>query len=259
MNTADNDQELIDTALLAAQLAGGTLVNQFNSSHRSELKNDLSIVTEVDLASERQIKELIASRHPGHSFIGEETGQTASHSPFTWVVDPLDGTKNFVRGVPLFSVEIAVLKDGLPYIGVSNLPLMDDFLWAARGKGTHSKNGQVHASSINQLSAAYVSFGNIKHFHRTGKLDRFVQLLDNASQCRGIGDAWSFHLLARGCIDIFADAWTAFWDVAALTVIVEEAGGKVTDFQGRPISPMTNTVLATNSKLHQAALTYFEN
>jgi histidinol-phosphatase len=250
------DDILLETALSAARAAGELLANQFIRPQRFQSKPDTSIVTEVDIHSERQIRELITARFPDHTFVGEETGRTQGGSRFTWVVDPLDGTKNFLRGVPLFSVEIALLKDGVPHIGVSHMPMMRDLLWAIRGKGAQSDSGKVHVSTTDQLSSAYISFGNLKHFAHICKLTNLMSLLGTASQCRGIGDSWSFHLLARGSVDIFVDAWTAFWDIAALSVIVQEAGGEVTDLYGQPISPYSTSVLATNSHLHMATLSH---
>jgi len=250
------DTPILETALAAARAAGDLLTRLFGQPHRVQTKTDASIVTEADLASERRIRELITERFPDHTIVGEESGRTQRESRFTWVIDPLDGTKNFLRGVPLFSVEIAVLKEGVPQVGVSYLPMMRDLLWAVRGGGALSNEGPVHVSAADHLSRAYVSFGNLKHFERAGKLTNLMGLLDAASQCRGIGDSWSFHLLARGSVDVFADARTAFWDIAALSVIVQEAGGAITDLEGQPMSELTVSVLATNSLLHPAALSH---
>jgi histidinol-phosphatase len=256
---ADDRETLLETALIAARGAGDLLLHQFSRPQHVEQKADGSIVTGADMASERHIKELITARHPQHTFVGEETGRSERGSRFTWVIDPLDGTKNFLRGVPLFSVEIALLKDGLPYVGVSNLPMMGDLIWAVRGQGAHSDSGNVRVSRTKTLNAAYVSFGNLKHFERACRLAGLLSLLKAASQGRGIGDSWSFHLLARGSVDIFADARTAFWDIAALAVIIEEAGGVLTDLDGGPISPYSNSVLASNAELHTVALSHLRS
>jgi histidinol-phosphatase len=257
MVPAVEDAALLETALAAARAAADVLEDQFGRPQRFHSKPDSSIVTDSDIASEQIIKQIITRRFPDHAFLGEETGGTQQTSRFTWVVDPLDGTKNFMRHVPLFSVEIAVLKDDEPHIGVSHLPLMRDLLWAVRGKGVQSEQGAVHVSATEHVMDTYVSFGNLRHFDRSQNLMNLVSLLNAASQGRGIGDSWSLHLLARGAIDIFADARTALWDIAALSVIVGEAGGTVTDLTGQPISKKTTSVLATNSLLHSAALSYF--
>jgi histidinol-phosphatase len=252
--TEPEDKRILETALVAAHAAGELLTRLFRQPHRVEVKTDDSIATEADLASEQTIRKLITEQFPDHTIIGEESGITQHESRFTWVIDPLDGTKNFLRGVPLFSVEIAILKDGVPQVGVSYLPMMGDLLWAIRGNGAFSNEGPVHVSTADHLSLAYVSFGNLKHFERAGKLTNLMGLLAASSQCRGIGDSWSFHLLAKGSVDVFVDARTAFWDIAALSVIIHEAGGTVTDLDGRPLSQLTASVLATNSHLHPAAL-----
>lgn len=256
-NQRNDDETLLQTAMLAAKVAGELLANQFARPQHCKSKPDSSIVSEADIAAELQIRDLIAARHPDHGFIGEETGRTERPSPFTWVVDPLDGTKSFLRGIPLFSVEIALLKNGVPHIGVSSLPMMGEMLWAIRGKGAHSDKGKFHVSETSRLDSAYISFGNIKHFDRIGRLGNLLSLVTAASQSRGIGDSWSYHLLVRGSIDIFADAWTEFWDIAAHIVIVEEAGGMITDLNGGVICENSNSVLATNSILHQTVCAYF--
>ena len=248
------DAIILETALGAARAAGTLLAQQFGRPQSSSSKPDASIVSEADILSERAIRELVRARFPDHSFLGEEDGRVDRNSRFEWIVDPLDGTKNFLRGVPLFAVEIAVLRDGLPYIGVSYLPMMDELLWAVRGGGAHSNGGQLRVSTTCDMGASYVSFGNVNHFDRASRLHGLLCLVRLASQSRGIGDAWSFHLLARGSIDIFVDARTALWDIAALTVIVEEAGGTVTDLQGQPITSQSTSVVATNSFLHPAVL-----
>lgn len=252
----NDDEALLETALMAARTAGQFLSKEFGRPRICESKADSSIVSDADIRSEELIKELITKRHPDHSFWGEETGRTDLGSPYVWVVDPLDGTKNFVRGVPLFSVEVALLRSGNPLIGVSNLPIPDDLLWAVRGKGAHSNRGPVQVSRVTDLKSAYVSFGNLKHFERRGSLPNLLSLLAHASQCRGIGDSWSLHFVARGAIDVFIDARTDFWDIAALSVILEEAGGRVTDIRGEPINEYCDSVLASNEALHAAALSY---
>lgn len=253
---SEDDAILLETALSAARGAGEMLANQLSRPQSVHKKVDGSIVTDLDIAVEQYIKELIATRYPEHGFVGEETGRAERPSKFTWVIDPIDGTKNFLRGLPLFSVEIAVLKEGVPYIGVSNLPAMDDLIWAVRGQGAHSDAGILRVSRTMTLDAAYISFGNLKHFERTGRLAGLISLVKVASQSRGIGDSWSFHLVARGCVDLFADAWTAFWDIAALSVIIEEAGGVLTDLDGKRITPSSESVLASNADLHSVALSH---
>jgi histidinol-phosphatase len=253
----ESDDSLLETALLASREAGDLIAREYGTLGQFRLKADSSIVTETDVAVEQLVKRLIRERHPEHGFLGEEGGQTASSSGFMWVVDPIDGTKNFLRGVPLFSVEIALVKDGAPHLGVSNLPVMHEMKWAVRGRGAFCSDGPLSVSKVLRLQDAYVSFGNLKHFRRAGRLQGLLGLGEGVFQSRGIGDAWSFHLLAQGRLDVFIDAHTAFWDIAALTVIVQEAGGEVTDIEGRPIDPRSSSVIATNRHLHPLVLESF--
>jgi histidinol-phosphatase len=254
----DDDQSLLQTAMIAAEKAGELIATGSGATRQFEVKADRSIVTEVDFRAEQLIKNLIQERHPRHGFLGEEGGPAEVPSGFVWVVDPIDGTKNFLRGIPLYAVEIALLKDGIPYLGVSNLPGMRSMLWAVRGKGSYSQSGRLSVSKARSLENAYVSFGNLKHFSRKGLLEELVRLTTGAFQSRGIGDAWSFHLLADGRIDVFVDASTALWDIAALTVVVEEAGGRVSDLRGQPIGTGSNSVIATNALLHPIVLEHFQ-
>jgi len=254
----DYDASLLETALTAAQQAGELIRTHYRGPDQFKTKPDQSVVTEADTEAEQLIRDLIQQRHPKHGFVGEEGGPAEASSGFVWIVDPIDGTKNFLRGIPLYAVEIALLKDGIPYLGVSNLPAMQTMVWAVRGKGAYSQSGRLSVSKVQSLRNAYVSFGNLKHFSRKGLLEDLIRLTTAAFQSRGIGDAWSFHLLADGKIDVFVDASTALWDIAALTVIVEEAGGRVSDLYGQPIGLGSTTVIATNNFLHTAVLECFQ-
>jgi histidinol-phosphatase len=260
MQEPNNDEiYLLETALMAARQAGDIEKARFGPLHRFETNPDMSVVTEVDVEVEKIIKQIIRMRHPNHGFLGEETGREVSSSLFRWVVDPIDGTKNFLRGVPLFAIEIALLHDGIPFLGVSNLPAMEDLLWAVRGKGAFSPSGPVAVSKVESLEAAYVSFGNIKHFANRRFTQHLIRLTRQAFQSRGIGDAWSFHLLAQGKIDVFVDADTELWDIAAFATIIHEAGGIMTDFEGQPISELSTSVIAANKALHPVVLRYFRS
>jgi histidinol-phosphatase len=259
MATTDDDRFLIKTALNASRLGGNMLTELYSLAKPFKLKADKTIVTSADIEVEQLVKGYVRGRHPEHGFIGEESEPEATSSPFTWIVDPLDGTKNFIRDVPLFSIEIAVLKYGVPIIGVSNLPLMNEILWAARGMGAHSGSTTLRVSSVDTIEDAYVSFGNLKHFAKKDWISPLSCLSERAFQCRGIGDAWSYHLLARGRLDLFIDAATAFWDIAALSVIVQEAGGVITTIEGRPIDETATSVIAANPIIHRLALQYFQS
>lgn len=249
---------MLKAALAAARRAGDLIARRFRLPKQAEVKADSSLVTQTDLESEALIKGLLQKKFPAHNMVSEEAGGSGGGSPYTWVIDPLDGTNNFIRGVPLCAVEIGLLKNGEPHIGVSNLPVLRDMLWAARGSGAYCAAGRVQVSNVQGLDQAYLSFGNIKHFGRAGLLERLCLLAATCRQARGIGDAWSFHLLARGQIDVFVDAKTSLWDIAALAAIVAEAGGVITDLEGRPITERSTSVLAANPHLHPQVLRCFQ-
>jgi histidinol-phosphatase len=253
------DDICLSTALAAARQASNFIAKRFGNPQSCRLKEDRSAVTETDVDVEQLIKRIIKEQHPSHGFLGEERGRATGSEDFTWVVDPIDGTKNFVRGIPLFSVEIALVKAGIPHIGVSSLPVFGETLWAIRGKGAHSAGGSISVSTVSHLNDAYLSFGNLKHFARQGLLNHLTALASTVFQSRGFGDSWSFHLLSSGKLDAFVDAKTAFWDIAALTVIVEEAGGIVSDIEGRPIDEKSTSVVAANAHLHSLVLEHFHD
>ncbi|MFH1399209.1 MAG: inositol monophosphatase family protein [Candidatus Woesearchaeota archaeon] len=249
--------KFLTIALNAAQKAESVIMKHFLKDGELMIKEDLSPVSIADKEAENIIKSTIKDEFPEHSFLGEESGGIADVSGFLWIVDPIDGTKNYSRGLPIFATQIALMKGGDLIVGVSNAPVLKEMVYAEKGGGTFFNKKRVNVSSINALDEAYMSFGGLKYFERQKLVDNLLSLVRATRGHRGIGDFWSYHMLAQGKIDIMIEAETKIWDIAAVKVIVEEAGGKITDINGNVVGKDTTSIIATNSLLHDAIQDYF--
>jgi histidinol-phosphatase len=221
-------------------------------------KSDLSPVTAVDLEVEKVIREIILKTFPAHTIIGEEYGKEGdSISSFIWLIDPIDGTKNYVRGLRQFATQVAVFCDDVPVVGVSSAPALNELVVAYKGGGAFLNKKRIQVSSVKSISDSFISHGGIKYFMKNKNLSQLVKLCEQGWSNRGFGDFWSYHLLADGRIEAMLEAETNLWDIAAVRLIVEEAGGKVTDLQGYPITNSPTSVLATNGLIHDKILNVF--
>jgi histidinol-phosphatase len=210
-----------------------------------ETKPDLTPVTEADRAVERELRRLVAERRPGEGFLGEEDGASGAEER-RWIVDPIDGTRNFSRGIPVWATLIALEADGRVEVGVVSAPALGRRWWAARGEGAWSSAGErLRASTVARLEDACV----------TVALQQPVpERFRAAWHLRAFGDFWAHMLVAEGAVDVAVDAiGVTLWDLAAPQVIVEEAGGRFTDLEGRSRADGGSAV-ATNAVLHDAAL-----
>ncbi len=249
--------EFLQTAIDAAKEAEDVILRYFDKGVDVKYKSDQTPVTEADTGAEAIIKEVIGAAFPDHSFIGEETGLTGTESGYVWIIDPIDGTKNFVRKLPFFGTLIALMRDGEFIVGVSNAPVMKELVYAEKGSGAFMNGTRIHVSATSDMSRAYVGHGGLSRFNTNGRLPGLVSLVSGTHACRGFGDLWSYNLLAQGKIDIVAEAGLKVWDVAPAAVIINEAGGKMTDLDGKPIGLDTTTALATNGILHEASVEHF--
>lgn len=250
-----DDSQLLEVAQDAARQAH-KLIREYYAEGRYSVsrKSDRSPVTEADIAAEEAIRARIAQAFPDHGFFGEETGSARRDSRFLWLVDPIDGTKGFVRRYPFFSTQIAVMVGEELRVGVSNAPEFEELAWATAG-GEAVLNGQpLQVSAIDQLEDASVSCGNIQSLAKGSGWPSLGRLLGRVDRTRGYGDFYHYHLLAQGKIELVIESDVNILDIAALTVIVRAAGGVMTDLQGGPIGLHTTTVLAGNPELHAQAL-----
>jgi histidinol-phosphatase len=244
----------LTAALDAAEAAGEVIRRLYRRNIEITVKADKSPVTEADVEAERTIRQLLESRFPDHGFFGEETGSHGMGADYVWLVDPIDGTKSFVREYPMFSTQIALLAEGELILGVSSAPVYGELAWAERGKGAWLGKERLKVSDVASIGAATLSSGNLKSLARGPAWSRYGSLVGAVNRIRGYGDFLHYHLLAGGKIDAVIESDVNILDIAALAVIVEEAGGRFTDLSGGAVGFDTTTVLATNGRLHQEIL-----
>ncbi len=238
-------------ALAAASAANAIIASLYRANVAVELKSDRSPVTEADTRAEQAIREVLSAQFPDYGFLGEESGRSGSETQCLWLVDPLDGTKSFVRDTPFFSTQIALVRGGQIVLGVSAAGVYGELAWAERGGGAFLNGERIHVSGITRLDEAILSSGNIKSLAAGPQWGAFGALLQKVNRVRGYGDFVHYHLLARGALDLVVESDVNILDIAALSVIVAEAGGRFTDFAGQPVGMDTTTVLASNTLLHE--------
>ncbi|MCL9758409.1 histidinol-phosphatase [Frankia sp. AiPa1] len=226
-----------------------------------ESKPDNTPVSDADTAVEAMIRERLAVARPGDAVLGEEEGLVGGDSRRRWILDPVDGTKNFVRGVPVWGTLLGLEVDGEMVVGVASAPAMSRRWWGARGTGafTRDATGDTRAlrvSSVSKLGDAFLSFASVEGWRTARRLEEFLDLADQVWRTRAYGDFWSHMMVAEGAVDLACEPEVSLWDLAALQVIVEEAGGRFTDLSGRR-GPGHGTVLTTNGLLHDSALRSF--
>ncbi|HET6604049.1 MAG TPA: inositol monophosphatase family protein [Xanthomonadaceae bacterium] len=251
------DPAFLDRALAVARAAATAadvvVARHYGKAIEVRRKADDSPVTEADLAAERAIRAVLCGAFPDHAIYGEEQGHTG-HSPFLWLVDPIDGTRSFVRGVPMFSTQIALMHEGELLLGVSSACAFGETAWARRGGGAFLDGTAVRVSDCADPAAASLSFGNLKSLARGSGWAALAPLVVAAERTRGYGDFYHYHLLARGALDAVIESDVNVLDIAALALIVHEAGGIFTDLAGAAIGLATRSVLAAPPGLHAALL-----
>jgi histidinol-phosphatase len=221
-------------------------------------KPDRTFVTETDTAIERAIRGRIKTAHPDHGLVGEEYGTEAGEAPTRWYIDPIDGTHNFIRGVPLFGTLIAVEREGELQAAVLSAPALRERWWARRGGGAWARSGdeaprRIHVSRVSDLADAQVFYGSGRDIAASGRAPGFTALIESAWRERGFGDFWGYALLAEGAAEAMIEVDLHSWDAAAPMVLVEEAGGRATDLDGeRRID--SGSFVVTNGILHDEVL-----
>ena len=245
-----NQSAQLEAALEAAKTAAEISRRYYHGNFTVQTKEDRTPVTQADVECERAIREIILQRFPEDGFFGEETGRTEGDTSRLWLVDPIDGTKAFVRQYPFFSTQIALMERGEIVLGVSCGTMFDEVAWAERGQGAWLNGQRLRVSTIDDPAQAAFSTGNLKSLAQSdgwGRLAEFVALSD---RIRGYGDFYHYHLLAAGKIEAVIESDVNILDIAALSVIVSEAGGVFTDMNGRPPGLETRSVVAANRALH---------
>jgi histidinol-phosphatase len=253
-------QDDLTFALALADRADAVTLARFGALDlRVDTKPDLTPVTDADRAVECEMRAELGRSRPGDSVLGEEFGGPTTFSGRQWIVDPIDGTKNFVRGVPVWASLIALLDDGVPSVGVVSAPALRRRWWAARGQGAFATvDGlpprRLSVSSVAELGSASLSFSSLSGWAQRGLRERFLELTDAVWRVRAYGDFWSYCLVAEGAVDVAAEPEVSVWDLAALDILVREAGGTFTSLDGTP-GPSGGSAVATNGLLHEQVLT----
>jgi histidinol-phosphatase len=244
------DADLLETAVELVRRAGAMTMEWFQSSTLViDRKGDGTPVTEADRAAERFLREEIARRYPDDAIVGEEEDDREGTSGREWIIDPIDGTKAFTHGVPLFCNLLAVNDEHGPAIGVINMPALGETVYAGRGLGCFDNGQPARVSDRAKLSGSYLSSCGWDHW----PVDAFLAVRGAGFQLRTWGDGYGYALVATGRIEAMIDPEVALWDVAPMPVILAEAGGRFTDFAGA-IDPATGTGVATNGHIHDEVL-----
>jgi len=226
---------------------------------RVEQKPDLTPVSDADRATEEALRNHLRRGRPRDAVLGEEEGRSGS-GPRCWVIDPIDGTKNYVRGVPVWATLIGLMDGDKVVVGVVSAPALGRRWWAAAGGGAWTgrslaKATRVQVSGVTKLSDASLSYSGIGGWAQAGRLDDFLSLTKSVWRTRAFGDFWSHMLVAEGAVDISAEPEVSLWDLAALQIIVEEAGGRFTSLSGEA-TPDGGNVVCTNGHLHEEVLSF---
>jgi len=252
--------EALDLALELADLADGITMKRFRADDlKVATKPDLTPVSEADEAVERAIRERLAVK-TGHVVLGEEFGTTAADvraadAEYRWIIDPIDGTKSYVRGVPIWATLIGLERAGEVIVGVASAPALGMRWWAARGLGAFRDGARLRVSSVSALDDAQLSFAwdTSERFHALGIGNRLIDLSHRCWRTRGIGDFWQHLLVAEGAFDVSIDPIVSLWDIAALVPIIEEAGGRWSTVGGRA-GLDADSFVCTNGLLHDAVI-----
>ena len=255
---ADHADDLA-LALRLADVADAITLDRFRAADlRVTRKPDRTPVTDADTATEDALRAVIDSERPGDAVLGEERGGDLPDSGRGWVLDPIDGTKNYSRGVPAWATLIGLTVHGRAVVGVASAPALGRRWWGAQGLGAWtSENGgpprRITVSGVADLADAYLSTTDFRTFSENGDLPRWLALADACWETRAFGDFWQYCLVAEGVIDVAVDRAASVWDLAALVPILDEAGGRLTDLDGVATHDGGNA-LASNGHLHHAAL-----
>lgn len=251
--------EDLDLALALADRADAITLARFGALDlRVDTKPDLTPVTDADQAVETALRAVLAAERPDDQILGEEFGGTAAFTGRQWIIDPIDGTKNFVRGVPIWATLIALLDDGVPILGVISAPALHRRWWASNGQGAFGSVAgaaarRLSVSSVTEVGSSSLTFAGLNYWAARGLREQFLDLAGSVWRARSYGDFWAYCLVAEGAADAAVEPVVSVWDLAAVDILVREAGGVFTDLAGNP-GPHGNCAVAANPALHQQVL-----
>ncbi|GJL80254.1 MAG: histidinol phosphate phosphatase [Nitrospinaceae bacterium] len=240
-----------DTALTYLESAETEILKWFRKDFSVEKKADLSPVTIADRNAEEILRGKIKRDFPGHGIIGEEFGEENSTAEWVWTIDPIDGTRSFIRGLPLFASMIALLHHGEPVMGIISLPALGETSWAVKGEGAYCGKIPLKASSCKNLSKAFAATADLYCFRKKKCANLFARLSREVDIIRTYPDAFGHLMAARGAVDVMVDPLAYIWDYAPCKIMVEEAGGKFANFSGNRASIHEETAISGNPHLVQ--------
>jgi histidinol-phosphatase len=242
-----------EVAVDAARQAGQLALRYFEAALTVEWKHDLSPVTIADREAEALLRTLLLGKFPGDGFLGEESGDAPSTSGFRWIIDPVDGTRSFVRGVPLWGTLVGLEYRGEQIAGVVEVPALGHSYRALRGDGAYRGERRLRVSEVATLEEAHLFYSSISWFVKAGRERQFLELARRTQRQRGFGDFYGFVLVAQGSGELMIEHGVHPWDMAALKPLLEEAGGRLTDWNDQPTIYQPD-VIASNGRLHAEAL-----
>jgi histidinol-phosphatase len=239
----------LESAIAAAKAGGETALRHFRTGVTVERKHDRSPVTIADREAEQAAIAVLRGAFPDHGILGEEFGEHAGAGA-RWIIDPIDGTKSFIRGIPFFATLVALEEDGDITTGAIYAPALDDLLYAQRGAGAFDKEGRLRVSSIDTLSRSMLVFGGAGMLRTRGYWPAYERLVDHSGRQRAYGDYFGYTFIARGQAEAMIDVDLKPWDLAAVKILIEEAGGRFTDFTGHSTA-FGGSAIASNGLVHE--------
>jgi len=245
--------EVLTVAIDAAKAAGEIALRYFRTNLTVETKADRTPVTKADRECEAVVTEILSARFLEHGFLGEELGERPGAVNARWIIDPIDGTKNFIRGIPFWAVLIGLEERGEITTGVIFNPVTGALLTARVGEGAFANGERIRVSDCARLADATLLHSSLNLLRADGCWEGFVRLVDGTAPSRGFGDYYGYDMVAQGKAELYVEVDLKPWDIAPVKIVVEEAGGRLTDFGGRP-TIYDGRVLATNGRLHDEAL-----
>ena len=245
--------EVLNAAIEAAKVAAEVALYYFRTNLKVEIKADRTPVTQADRECEAKIIEVLRQRFPAYGFLGEEMGEQSGQVNARWIIDPIDGTKNFIRGIPFFATLIALEEEGEITAGVMSAPAINDMLYARKGQGAFANGRQVRVSDVDDLSKSMLIHGGLKDLKVRPCWAPFLRLVDTTARQRGFGDALGHSVVICGQAEVTLEPEIKPWDVAATKILVAEAGGRFSDFSGSP-SIYTGNAVISNGHVHEVVV-----
>ena len=248
-------QDFLELAKKASLSAGDLIMRKFGKREGIRSKSDRDLVTDADTQAEKLIISMIKKEHPDHSILAEESGESFGESGFTWVIDPLDGTNNFAYGIPLFGVAISLLKGKEPVLGVINIPVFGQLFHAQKGRGAFLNGKPARVSGRKELREILLLYDSDFLRKKEEVMGTLNRLICSVFKVRMLGAATiHYSQILQGNADLWLEHTTKPWDITGGSLMVEEAGGRVTDFDGNPWTPWSKNLVISNGKAHEEIL-----